>query len=209
QRVGRAGGEGEVVPPVTGRPQVARADGDRRDAEGAQLLVGRLELGERLGQRGDARLLEEILVVPEALDAEGVGDGVLLAVDLPRLDRSAVLGDRVGHHLGEVLQVAGLGLRADFAAWPDHEDVGCISGGERVRDERALQVFVLVAGDLDLDAGVGRLELRGDLFPHRLLRVARGVVPPGDGDLTVAASAVLTGAAGGETTDGQSRRRGD
>src|SRR5690606_15766733 len=191
-----------------GRPQAAGADRDRRGAGRAVLLVGVLELGQGLGQLDDARGLEEVVVVPEALDAEGVGDGVLLAVDLPRLHGSAVLGDGVGHHVGEVHEVAGVGLRANLAAGPHHEDVGRVAGLERVRDERALQVLVLVAGDLDLDAGVVLLELRSDVFPHALLRVGRRVVPPGDGDGAVVVASAA-GAAGGETADGQSGCRGD
>src|SRR5690606_31251647 len=79
---------------------------------------------------------------------------------------------------------------------------------EGVRDEGALEVLVLVAGDLDLDAGVGGLELGGHLFPHRLLRVGGGVVPPGDGDGVAAAVVAAAGGASGET-DCEGRRRGD
>ena len=71
QRLGEHAAQRELVPPVRGRPLVARADGDRRDARLAQLADGVHELVERRRGLVDARLLEQVLVVPEALDAEG------------------------------------------------------------------------------------------------------------------------------------------
>src|SRR5690606_28187473 len=157
-------------PPVAGRPQVSSADRDRGDVGVLQCVNSVFELAERLRRAVDARRLEVLLVVPDAGNAEGVWQGVLLAINLPRLDGAAEFGDPLREEVGEVLEVTGLGLSANFAAWPDHEDVRSIARLERVRDEGALQVLVLVAGDLNLDAWVGLFELGCDVFPQALLR---------------------------------------
>src|SRR5690606_1002015 len=135
----------------------------------------------------------------DARCAKGVGDRVHLALYGPGGDGCAHRLDRLGCDLSEVHQVPGLCLGAYLAARPDHEDVGRVTRLQRVRDERALQVFVLVAGHLDLDAGVLCLELGRDLLVDALERVGGRVVPPGDGDrVTVVVVAAAVAAARGE-----------
>ena len=87
-------------------------------ADGGQELVP----GRRRG--GDAGLLEEVLVVPEADHPEVVRDAVLLAVDL--VDAHGAGVHRVGprrHVGGDVLDQAGRDLLGEAAAAPRLEEV--------------------------------------------------------------------------------------
>src|SRR5690606_37587255 len=87
--------------------------------------------------------------------------------------------------------------------------VGRVARLECVGDQGALQVFVLVASDLDRDAGVGVLELCGHLLPESLQGIGCRVVPPRDGGVAALASLVSAACCESERHGGDRRYCGD
>src|SRR5690606_21321772 len=179
-RLGRARLEREVVPVVRRGPAVTSAHRDRSAAGRLELVDRRVELVERLRRRGDARLREQLGVVPEARDAEGVRQAVGLAVELPRVRDRAEGSDLVRDISRDVLDVTRGDLRGKLARAPLLEQVGGVAREQRVRDERALELLVLEGLDVDRDARVRLGELLADLRPEGDERLAGRVVPPRD-----------------------------
>src|SRR5690606_3211806 len=100
QRLGRACLDGELVPPVRGGPAVRRTDADGRDAGGGDLVDVRVELAERRRVLADAGLIEDVLDVPDALDAGPDRDAVLLAGHVPSGARANLALDVLGEAAG-------------------------------------------------------------------------------------------------------------
>ena len=181
ERVTAAAAEDEVGPEVHRRPLVLARDGKRGHAGRLELRDGGEELvpGRRRG--GDAGLLEEVLVVPEADHAHVPRDPVLDALVLVDAHRTRV--DRVlpgGHRGGDVLEQAGVGLGGHGPAAPRLEEVGI--GVRRGRGELGLEGLVLEDRDVDLHVGVGGRVGVGDGLEVGLAGLAGGDVPPVDGD---------------------------
>jgi hypothetical protein len=194
---------GEVGPVVVAGPFLLAGQRDRGDGRGLQ-LADRLEIL-RPGGRGRAQPgpLEELLVVPEA-DHAGVDRGpVDLAVDRVRVE--GIRDQRVPPLTdvrGEVLDQSRLGLLGEHAAAPGVEDVRRVAGLDD-RGQLGLERLVLQRRDVELDAGVGRLELTGHLGPLRHHRVGVGDVPPADGLARAGLPAVV--AASGQGGAGRGR----
>ncbi len=168
---------GQVVPVERIRPLVLAANGNRRDPRLLELGDGGEELRPRLRRRRDACLLEELLVVPEANDADAVRDCVLLAVDLPARSRAADALDPRLDVLRQVGHLAGLLLVDEAATAPTLEHV---RRAVRLQCDRdlGLELLVLQRHRLDRDARVLPLELGGDVLVQLHARALRHVVPP-------------------------------
>ena len=207
QHLRRARLQREVVPVVRGGPAVACADGDRRDAGGLERVDRVVQLVEGFGRPLDARLGEELSVVPEAGDAEVEGQPVGRTLELPRRDDAAESIDALAHVRADVLHEACLDLGGELAGAPLLVEVEAAARAQLVGNEGALQFFVLVGGDLDGHTGVGLLELGGDLLPEAEKRLAGTVVPPREGDIAAVAGAVAV-SGGGARCEGTRCERG-
>ena len=165
-----------------GRPLVAGADGDRRDAGVLERLHVLEQLVPRRRRGVDAGLLEQRLVVPEADHPGVVGHAVLHAVDLVQPDRAlGQVADEAGDVVGDVADEAGVDLLPQAATAPGLEQVGHVAGLQ-VGLQGGLEGLVLHHRDVDLDVGVLGHEGVGHGLPVREPGIVVLDVPPVDLD---------------------------
>src|SRR5699024_3830381 len=111
---------------------------------------------------------------------------------------------------GDVHDVSRLHLRGELTSTPLLVEVQTVAGAQLVRDQRALQLFVLVPGHLHGHARMVLLELGGHVLPEAAQRFTGGVVPPGDAHVTVLAGSFAgSTAAACESTDSERSARHD
>ena len=178
--------QGQVGPIEHGRPLVPASQGDGGDAGVLELLDDRQELLPGRRRLGDAGLLEEVLVVPEAHQAEVVGRAVLDAVDLVDAHAGRVHAvDPVGDLIRDRPGHAGGGLLGEDATAPGLEDVRR-GPALHLDGEPGLEGLVLEDSDVDLDVGVLGHVLVGDRLAERQARFGRLDVPPVDLDRILA-----------------------
>ena len=164
------GAQVQIVEHTGSGPQILGADGDRGDAVFLQLGTGCQQLvpGLRLG---DAVLVQNVLPVINAPLIVGIGNAPLLAVAghgrLDRLERAAEVRIRRPQS-GQIFEQAGINKRA--------HTVSGIPSGHIWRASRKevtdgwLVCLAVIDAQLDIDVGVGCLEILDNLFKRRFRR---------------------------------------
>ena len=127
-----------------------------------------------LAGRRNAELREPILVVVELV-------GIGLLGKRPGL---AVMGPDLAGPVIDVVPVDQVVERDDVAVGDvlglvrlEIEDIRALAGGQR-RPQRRVEAVLLVPGDLDVDAGMARLEIAGRLLAQRHLGRLVGLMAP-------------------------------
>ncbi|CAM2151474.1 hypothetical protein PT2222_260033 [Paraburkholderia tropica] len=166
----------QIVEPRGERPAVARGDGDRLHADGLELLAGVEEFVPRFRFFLDAGLLEQVLAIEETVRVIAERRGVLLALVRRRfLHRGVLLVPAVLRPVGrEVFEQAALRvIRHALAVVPRHH-IGRI-GREPAAHLHLVGLFGHVR-HLEVDVGIGLLELVESVLPGRALIAARRYV---------------------------------